>query len=180
MSCRRDAPAQPVASITARDSTVLMAAPSKPRCRAKISSGSRNAATMAANSVTLSARRASPAERSSALQHMPPATSGSDGETMTRNRTVSARVGPTAPSRSRIGPSSATVPTPSTNVATRIASRLEAAMRRACATAPAPIWRDTTADSPMVSPIASEIWKNPITPTKPTAAMMRGSRSSDK
>ncbi len=112
---------------------------------------------MAANSVTLSARRASPTERSSALKHIPPATSGSVGETISRNRTASIRVGPAAPSRSRIGPSNATVATPITAEAARMTSRLDPAMRRACAAAPAPIWRDTTAPRPMVSPIASEI-----------------------
>jgi len=139
-----------------------------------------NAAVMTAPaSVTFMARRASPTARSSDAKHMPAARSGSEGEVMVRKPSARRRVSPAAPSRSRIGPRATTVPTPITAETPSINTRLAAAMRRASSSRPAPITREATAPTPMVSPIETEVWKNPTTPANPIAAAIGRCPSSE-
>ena len=68
--------------MTARDSTVAIAAPSRPRLKPKMNSGSKIAAAMPLPSVTYMARRASPTPRRMPVVHMPSAMMGKDGSTI--------------------------------------------------------------------------------------------------
>ena len=134
--------------------------------------GSITATARAAKSVTFMARRAAPAERSSAAQHMPSAMSGSEGEVMSRYIAAMVFVSPAACRRTSNGSRAAAVAIPSASVMTVIAMRLVVPMRWASPGFWPPMAAETVAPMPMVRPMAMEIWKKPTTPAKPTAAAM--------
>jgi hypothetical protein len=134
--------------------------------------GSMTATATAASRVTFIARRAAPAERSSAAQPMPSAISGRDGEVMRRYMAASARVSPSACSRPSSGARAMAVAIPMTSVSAAIAIRLVVPMRWASPGVWLPMAAETVAPMPMVRPIAIEIWKKLTAPAKPTAAAM--------
>ena len=96
-------PWKPTATSARRASTEVIAAPSTPSPKPKISSGSHAAVSSPPESVTYMARLASPAARRTPEHAMPRPISGVVGITMSRKRHAISCVRPVAPNSVRIG-----------------------------------------------------------------------------
>ena len=171
---RRPRPRQPTATKIRRDTTVAIAAPSMPRPRPKIRSGSSPAVTTPPDSVTYMARLASPTAR-----RMPENAHPERHEEVRRQddpqealvRPAASRRSPRGASRidGKSGRSTSVTAAP----ASTACAQAEPASRRALPASPAPSARDTSAPTAIISPTLIETAKNRTIVAKPDAGGQR-------
>ena len=131
-----------------------------------MSSGSRNAVAIPADSVTYIARRASPTARKIPENVMPTASGTLAGMLMAMNFDATSADSPCAcKTVTRIQSRNTNIAAAMTAEKTAVMMSEDAARRLARGRSPAPSARETVADAAMVSPMLIDMTKNVIKPT---------------